>query len=115
MNKLYIGADVVNQNEKVWDYMEINEQSPGSKGMHRYRLAYVNRDGKLAEFRQDMGRANKFKGQRQLHIPSLGEHTFAELCDLGGQIRNESPQDMIDVLELAGILNSRHTDKVKVT
>jgi hypothetical protein len=115
MGNIAIATDIVNQNEKVWDYLEVSEQSPGSKGFHRYRIAWVDRNGKLAEFRQDMGKAKNFKGKRQLHIPSLWEHTFAELCHIGEQIRNESKQDEIDVLELAGILNSKNTNKVKYT
>ncbi len=114
MPNIIIATDIINQNEKVWDYMEVHEQSPGSRGFHRYRIAWVNRNGNLAEFRQDMGKAKNFKGKRQIHIPSLWEHTFSELCFIGDQIRNESKQDDIDVLELAGILNSKYADSVKI-
>jgi hypothetical protein len=113
MTDLILGTDYCGQTEKIYDYYEINSQSPMSKGMRRYRVAVVNRNDKLAEFRQDMGPAKKFKGQRQIHIPSLWEHTFAELCFLGQQILNEDPQDTVDILELAGILNSK-VDRVKL-
>ena len=100
-SNLTVPATTVSGNERCWDYFEFNEQSPGSRGMRRYRLIIVNRDGKLAEFRQDMGSAKKFKGCRQIHIPSLWEHTVDELMDLGQELRNEKPRiDLLDWLEL---------------
>ncbi len=98
-------ANVVLGNEKAYDYMEVNLplDKPGM-GMRRIRIIRVNRDGKLAEFREDMGPAKKFKGSRQLNIPSLFEHTVDELRGLADDLRYELPQERIDVLELAGVL-----------
>jgi hypothetical protein len=114
MSELVTPVTVVLGSEKVWDYMEIDMPSlKKGGGSRRYRVAQVNRDGKLAEFREDMGPARTFKGKRQLHIPSLWEHTYDELRDLGQTLREESPQDEIDALELAGVLRQGN-DKVKI-
>jgi len=90
----------VNPDEKAWAYLEIQEQSPGSQGFTRYRVIYVNRDGNIAEYREDMGKAKNFKGAKQLHIPSIWEHTVAELLDLADYLRWETQIDLRDWLEL---------------
>ena len=90
----------VNQNEKAYSLQEVHLQSPGSKGFHRYRILLVNRDGKLAEYREDLGLAKNFKGAKQLNIPSLWEHSVAELVALAGELRWENDIDIKDWLEL---------------
>ena len=75
-------------------------QSPGSRGFHRYRILLVNRDGKLAEYREDMGLAKNFKGAKQLNIPSLWEHSVAELVALAGELRWETDIDIKEWLKL---------------
>ena len=79
---------------------EVHLQSPGSRGFHRYRIFMVNRDGRLAEFREDMGEAKNFKGMRQFNVPSLWEHTVSELLDIAETLRNETLIDIKDWLEL---------------
>ncbi len=93
-------AVVVQGNDKVWDYFETHEQSPDSSGFHRYRIVYVARDGKIAEFRQDMGLASNFKGIQQIHIPSLFEHSMDELLDMADELRNKKEIDLHDWLEI---------------
>jgi len=90
----------VNQNEKAYSLQEVHLQSPGSKGFHRYRIILVNRDGKLAEYREDLGLASKFKGAKQVNIPSLWEHTVAELISLAIELRYETDIDVKEWLEL---------------
>ncbi len=75
-------------------------QSPDSTCFHRYRIILVNRDGKLAEYREDMGKASKYKGAKQLNIPSLWEHTVAELIDLANQLRWDVDIDIKDWLQI---------------
>ena len=104
MAKLYPIALEVQDGEKAFALYEINEQSLGSRGMHRYQIILVNRGDKLAEFRIDMGSATKWKGIRFINIPSLWEHSVGELQFIAGTIRDESAQDNIDILELLGIL-----------
>ena len=87
-------------NEKAWAYYEIHEQSPMSRGFHRYRIVEVNRDGNIAEFREDMGLASRWKGVKQLRIPSLWCHSVDELLDLAEFLRNETDIDVSELLEL---------------
>lgn len=100
MSKLTNVCQTVLGNEKVWTYLEVHTQSPGSRGRHRYRIIVVNRGGNLAEYREDMGLASKFKGIRELHIPSLFEHSVDELLALAEELRNETEIDLDDLLQL---------------
>ena len=90
----------VNGSEKAYSLQEAHLQSPGSRGFHRYRILIVNRDGKLAEYREDMGLAKNFKGVRQFNVPSLWEHSVEELLDIADLLRNETFIDIKDWLEL---------------
>lgn len=90
----------VQGNERAYSYLEMQGQAPDSSGFHRYRVLYVNRDGKLAEYREDMGKASDFKGAKQIHIPSLWEHTCDELIALANELRWETNIDIKDWLEL---------------
>lgn len=96
----------VNSNEKAWGLYEIHEQSPNYRGFHRYQIIHVVRNGEICEFRKDMGLASKFKGVKQLRIPSYLEHTVAELLSLADQLRHETDIDVLDFLGL---------DKIKLT
>ena len=63
----------------------------------------VLRDGVIAEYREDMGRASVFKGAKKLiHIPSLWEHTVAELIALADTLRWDT---VIDVKDWLGLEN----------
>lgn len=90
----------VQENERAWSLQEAHLQSPDSKGFHRYRIILVNRDGKLAEFREDMGLASNFKGIRQFNVPSLWEHSVSELLEIADVLRNETFIDIKEWLEL---------------
>ena len=100
MSKITLVANTITGDEKAWEYLELHLQSPDSSGVHRYRIIQVNRDGHLAEYREDMGLASNFKGKQQLHIPSLWEHSVDELLDLADYLRNETKIDLKDWLEL---------------
>ena len=90
----------VNPNEKAYSYQEVHLQSPGSRGFHRYKILIVNRDGKLAEYREDMGLAKNFRGIRQFNVPALWEHSVEELLDIANILRTETFIDIKDWLEL---------------
>ena len=96
----------VQGNEKAYSLQEVHLQSPGSRGFHRYRILIVNRDGKLAEYREDLGSVAKWRGVRCFNIPSLWEHSVAELLGIADYLRSETEIDLYDWLEL---------DKMKVT
>uniref|UniRef100_A0A6M3LI51 Uncharacterized protein n=1 Tax=viral metagenome TaxID=1070528 RepID=A0A6M3LI51_9ZZZZ len=88
-------------NEKAWAYIEMQEQSPDFSGFHRYRLIYVNRDGNITEFREDLGQAKNFIGAKAaIHIPSIWMHTVDELRNLADELRWDVDIDIKDWLEL---------------
>ena len=100
MSKLILVANTITGDEKAWAYLELNEMAPDSSGMRRYKIIYVNRDGNIAEYREDMGSVKNFRGKKQLHIPSLWEHSVDELLDMADYLRNETYIDIADWLEL---------------
>jgi len=100
MAELKVAANTITGNEKAWGLFEMHLQSPGHRGVHRYQIIQVIRDGKIAEWRKDMGLAKNFKGVKQLRIPSLLEHTVDELMGLADELRNETDIDIKDWLEL---------------
>ena len=79
--------------------MERHQQSPTGRGARRYRLIYVNRGGRIAEYREDLGSTKNFKGVRELHIPSLWEHSVDELRGWADEIRGEPLLDLDELLE----------------
>lgn len=93
-------AQTILGNEKALSLIEANQQSPGSRGFHRYQLIYVVRDGEMAEFRRDMGLSKGWKGVKTLLIPSMLEHTVDELMDMADELRNVTRIDVKDWLEL---------------
>ena len=100
MEKIYPIALEVTPGEKAFALYEIAEQAPDNSGFHRYQVILVNRADKLAEFRVDMGRADKWVNTRFINVPSLWEHDISELQFIANQIRDESTQDELDVMEL---------------
>ena len=61
----------------------------------------MNRDGNLAEYREDMGLAKNFKGAKvELQILSYWEHSVAELIALADELRWDTDIDIKDWLEL---------------
>lgn len=100
MGDLAIRTNTVMGWEKAWTYLEAHLQSPGSRGRRRYRIIVVNRDGYLAEYREDMGLASKWKGVKELNIPSLWCHSVDELLALAEELRNETVIDLDELLQL---------------
>jgi len=109
MNKLLCGTQYVLKDEPCMGVYEMNLQSPGSRGFHRYQIIYVMRDDKPTEMRRDMGLAKKFTAN-QLRIPGGAkdettgkfyiEHTVGELIDIADYMRT-NPH--FDKRELAGV------------
>jgi hypothetical protein len=109
MNKILCGTQYVLLDEPCLGLYEMNLQSPGSRGFHRYQIIYVMRDAKPVEMRRDMGKAKSFKAN-QLRIPGGAkdeesgkfyiEHTVGELVDIANQLRTHSS---FDKRELAGV------------
>lgn len=100
MSKLVLVANTIMGGEKAWGLYEMNEQAPNYRGFHRYQIIHVVRDGMIAEFRKDMGLSSKYRGVKQLRIPSYMEHTVDELMNLADELRYEHELDYKDFLQL---------------
>ncbi len=101
MSDLVPITQTIDPNEKAWSFAETTRQSPGSKGFHRYELISLERDGELAVYERDLGKASKFKGAKKaIMIPSFWEHTVDELRDIADNIRWDTVIDIKDRLQL---------------
>ena len=98
MIRLYPVTLTVAPYERAMALYEVNEQSPGSRGMHRYQIILVARDGRLAEYRKDMGESKNFKGVRFINIPSLWENTVDYLQKLAEELRLDPTEIHLDEL-----------------
>lgn len=106
MAKLRYGTHYISEDEPCLGLFEMNLQSPGNRGWHRYQLIYVMRGDFPSEFRRDMGLAKKLKDV-QIRIPGGAwdeftgryyvEHTVGELVEMARDMR-EHPS--FDVKEL---------------
>jgi len=100
MSQLIPVTQTILGDEKAWALFEVHEQSPGSRGFHRYQVIYVNRDGNLAEWRKDMGLSKNWRGINQFRIPSLWEHTVDELMDIANYLREGPRIDVKDLMQV---------------
>lgn len=80
------GTHYIDRAEPAYVLVEVNQMAPDYRGVRRYRLVYVNRDDSIAEWREDLGPAESFTA-REFRVPSLWEHTVAELLDMSDQLR----------------------------
>lgn len=87
----------VSMDEPCMGLAELNIQSPGSKGFHRYRTVYVIRADRLATFMEDLGPIELWPGITEFRLPggvvnsSTGRfevvHTVGELYDIANHLR----------------------------
>lgn len=111
MNLLF-GTTWISEDEPCLGLYEINLQSPGSLGFHRYQVIYVMRGDKPAEYREDMGPAVEWAGTDQLRIPGGAvedgryhiEETVGRLREMAARIRRDP---LFDKQELVGQNNIR--------
>ena len=85
--------------EKAIGLYEMNELAP-KLGWCRYQIIRVLRNGKIAEYRENMGPTSLFKGVNQINIPSLLEHTVDELKDLATELRAGPVIDVKEIFQL---------------
>ena len=78
----------VHENEKAWALRELNFVRPPLFQRRRYQIIVVNRDDKLVEWWDDLGAAEQFKGP-EFDVPSLWEHSVAELRDIAASKRDD--------------------------
>ncbi len=101
MAKIKYGNDVVDEDTPCLGLYELNLQSPGYKGFHRYQIIKVLRDNKEVALRQDLGPATKFKHDQ---IRILGgvydkgryyiEHTVGQLREIADHLRDKSSEEV---------------------
>lgn len=71
----------VHEDEKAWSLRETNMIRPPSYRLRRYQVITVIRDDVKTQWWNDMGPAEDFTTP-QLEVPSLLEHSVAELRDI---------------------------------
>ena len=108
-HKLLCGTQYVLLDEPCLGLYELNLQSPGSRGFHRYQIIQVMRGDKPTEMRRDLGVAKKWK-VNQFRIPGGArdettgkfyiEHNVGELVDIADYMRTHPS---FDKRELAGV------------
>ena len=96
--KVVVATNVVSMDEPCFGLSEVNLMSPGSRGVHRYQVLAVLRQGKLVSFMRDMGPISEFAGIQQFRVPGgiMDEateryeilHTVGELYDIADYLRN---------------------------
>lgn len=107
-------AATISPDEKAYALIELNmtpysftkggrKFRPSSfSGLHRYQVIMVNRSDRLAEYHRDMGDAALYPFG-PIRIPSLWEHTVAELQDIADDIRHHGFREQRNMLvELRG-------------
>ncbi len=109
MSKLMYGTTWISEDEKCIGLYEIHEQSPGSRGFHRYQIIHVMRDDHIAEYREDLGPARKFRKFEQFRIPGGAkgedgkyyiEETVGSLREIANQLRMKPLFDKRELLQL---------------
>ena len=73
-------------NEKAWALREINLVRPPTHQWRRYQIVTVVRADVLSEWWRDMGPTVP---RPEIEIPSLGEHTVAELQGIAEQYQDD--------------------------
>jgi hypothetical protein len=117
MKQITLGTNWIRFDEPCAGLYELDYQSPGSKGFHRYQIALVVRDDKVYEYRKDLGKTKKFKGVDQIRIPGgtvdqrTGKiqiaHTVGQLMDIVDKLR--AGKSLFDKRELIGVNRIRET------
>jgi len=106
MANILYGTTWISEDEPCIGLFEMHLQAPNNSGFHRYQVIYVMRNGKPAEYREDMGLASKFKGVDQLRIPGGAkdedtgvfhiEETVGRLREIAHYLRTHPPFDKRD-------------------
>lgn len=90
----------IHQDEKCAVLRELNLVRPPTFQWHRWQIVTVIRNDQLAEWWDDLGLAENFTAP-EIEIPSLGEHSVAELRDIAEGYRMENHWKQ-RALELSG-------------
>ena len=84
--------------EPCFALAEMNQKTPDQHAFHRYRLLYVVRDDRLAEYREDLGAQEWVREPIQIPggvMDTTGhcviEHTVGELIDIAEYFQAQDP------------------------
>ena len=66
--RIVLKVDTVDPNEGCYNLSELDQQSPGNHGWHRYQIIIVVRNDTLAEYREDLGPRTNFPNSNQFRI-----------------------------------------------
>ncbi len=112
---MILGTNVVTNDEACLGLYEMNLQSVGNKGFHRYQILHVVRNDRTTEYREDLGVADNFKGIDQIRIPGgvrnelTGKfeivETVGSLRDIAAQVRGRPPFDKRELASCEHIRN----------
>lgn len=92
MGNVLVGTQFVLADEACYRLAEVNLRSPDSKGLHRYQLLWVVRDGEMAEYAEDMGLSRNIKADPIIILGCVDE-TVGRMKLMADQIRYVSPFD----------------------
>ena len=108
MANILIGTDWVGEDEPCFEFYEQDVQPPDNSGNHRYQVFRVMRNGRIQEFREDVGESENFKGIEPIvilggcfdHGQMYIEHNVGEMREMADQYRHHVH---FDKLELVGV------------
>lgn len=103
MTRILYGTIWIWEDEPCLGLYELNLQSPGSRGFHRYQIIRVIRDDKEAEYREDLGLASNWVGTDQFRIPGGAyengkfyiEETVGSLRDIANYLRSHKLSEIV--------------------
>lgn len=121
MSRLTLATTFVSMDEPCLNLTELHQQSPGSRGWRRYQVLIVMRGDRPAEFRTDMGPAERFKDVQPFRV--LGgavdeqtgrfhiEHTVGELIDIANFLREDHVAPAPDPMTAPEMMRRYHETK----
>lgn len=93
-------TEIIHEDEKAWSLREIHLVRPPTNQWRRFQIITVNRDDVLTEWWHDLGPMSAFN-RPQIEIPSLWEHSVAELREMADTMRLEESRWKNRAAELA--------------
>lgn len=73
----------------VWSLAEMNLPSPTSKSLRRYQIIIVKRNGKPAEWREDMGPSSSFK-KGEFRVQSFWLESVGQVREIADYLHHQS-------------------------
>ena len=106
--KILCGTSYIEEDEDCFELYEQDVQPPDNSGFHRFRVYRVLRDGRITEYREDLGVSSNFKGIEPVVIlGGVVEGGGMEIFETVGSMRQMVDQYRnhvhFDKFELAGV------------